>query len=331
MTPPPTTATSNVLLRSRNVSLPAPALPGSGSDGRRILVSALSAQAGGAPVDPILAPQSCQTPGVDSRRQRLQAAHLYLVCDDRPDDFLAAALRGGVDIVQLRIKDGSDEEVLAAARRFRAACDAHDALFILNDRPDLVHAADADGVHVGQDDTAVAQARELIGPDRLIGLSTHSPAQVDAAAGADVDYIGVGPVHETPTKPGRPAVGLELVRYAASSASVPFFAIGGHLDRQRQRRCRGRRRAGRGRAGADRRRRSGANRRRVAQRGRSERERELGQRSRKRGQRQKPAATHRNRTASAGSRAPGAGRRRRSATPRCGRRSSRSRPVNVRG
>jgi thiamine-phosphate pyrophosphorylase len=164
---------------------------------------------------------------VDSRRQRLQAAHLYLVCDDQPDDFLAAALRGGVDIVQLRIKDGSDEQVLAAAHRFRAACDAHDALFILNDRPDLVHAADADGVHVGQDDTAVAQARELVGPDRLVGLSTHSPAQIDAAAGTDVDYIGVGPVHATPTKPGRPAVGLELVRYAASNATTPFFAIGG--------------------------------------------------------------------------------------------------------
>ncbi|HET7051237.1 MAG TPA: thiamine phosphate synthase, partial [Solirubrobacteraceae bacterium] len=164
---------------------------------------------------------------MDLRGQRLQAAHLYLVCDDRPDHFLAAALRGGVDVVQLRIKDGADDAILAAARRFRAACDAHDALFILNDRPDLVRAADADGVHVGQEDTAVAQARELIGPDRLIGLSTHSPAQVDAAARTDVDYIGVGPVHETPTKPGRPAVGLELVRYAAANAAVPFFAIGG--------------------------------------------------------------------------------------------------------
>ncbi|MGZ4181802.1 MAG: thiamine phosphate synthase [Solirubrobacteraceae bacterium] len=164
---------------------------------------------------------------MDLRRQRLQAAHLYLVCDDRPDCFLAAALRGGVDIVQLRIKDGTDDAILAAARRFRTVCDAHEALFILNDRPDLVVAADADGVHVGQADTAVAQARELVGPDRLVGLSTHSPSQIQAAAGTDVDYIGVGPVHETPTKPGRPAVGLELVRYAASSAAAPFFAIGG--------------------------------------------------------------------------------------------------------
>ncbi|MGZ4184619.1 MAG: thiamine phosphate synthase [Solirubrobacteraceae bacterium] len=164
---------------------------------------------------------------MDFRRLRLRGAHLYLVCDDRPDRFLAAALRGGVDIVQLRMKDSDDDAILAAARRFRAACDAHEALLILNDRPDLVRATDADGVHVGQDDTAVTQARELVGRDRLLGLSTHSPAQIEAAAGTDVDYIGVGPVHATPTKPGRPAVGLALVRYAASNAAVPFFAIGG--------------------------------------------------------------------------------------------------------
>ncbi len=99
---------------------------------------------------------------------------------------------------------------------------------ILNDRPDLVAEAGADGVHVGQDDAAVPQARALIGPDRILGLSTHSPAQVDAAAGEpEIDYIGVGPVHATPTKPGRPAVGLDLVRYAAAHAATPFFAIGG--------------------------------------------------------------------------------------------------------
>jgi thiamine-phosphate pyrophosphorylase len=165
---------------------------------------------------------------VDDRRQRLAHARLYLVCDARPDAFLEQALRGGVDIVQLRIKDpGSDGELLAAARRYAELCSAHDALFILNDRPDLVAAAGADGVHVGQDDTPVAEARRIVGPDRLIGLSTHSPAQIDAAAGTDADYIGVGPVHATPTKPGRPAVGLELVDYAAGHARTPFFAIGG--------------------------------------------------------------------------------------------------------
>jgi thiamine-phosphate pyrophosphorylase len=107
-------------------------------------------------------------------------------------------------------------------------CHAHGAPLILNDRPDLVAAAGADGVHVGQDDTTVTEARALVGPDRVVGLSTHSPAQIDAAAAETaVDYIGVGPVHATPTKPGRPAVGLDLVRYAAEHAATPFFAIGG--------------------------------------------------------------------------------------------------------
>jgi thiamine-phosphate pyrophosphorylase len=164
---------------------------------------------------------------MEVRRQRLRDARLYLVCDDRPDEFLNAALRGGVDIVQLRIKQGSDGAILAAARRFAVACERHGALFILNDRPDLVQAAAADGVHLGQGDVPVQRARELIGDDYLVGLSTHTPEQVDCAGGLAVDYIGVGPVHETPTKPGRPAVGLELVGYAAASATVPFFAIGG--------------------------------------------------------------------------------------------------------
>ncbi len=149
------------------------------------------------------------------------------MCDDRPDELLAATLRGGVGIVQLRMKDRPDEAVLAAARRFAERCAEHGALFILNDRPDLVQDAGADGVHVGQDDASVATARKIVGPDRLIGVSTHSAAQINAAAAAHVDYIGVGPVYETPTKPGRAAVGLELVRYAAAHARVPFFAIGG--------------------------------------------------------------------------------------------------------
>ena len=149
------------------------------------------------------------------------------MCDDRPDEYLAAALAGGVDIVQLRMKDASEDQVVSAGRRFAAAAAEHDALFILNDRPDLVAATGADGVHVGQDDATVLDARAAVGPERIVGLSTHNPKQVDAAARVPVDYIGVGPVHATPTKPGRPAVGLELVRYAAARAIVPFFAIGG--------------------------------------------------------------------------------------------------------
>jgi thiamine-phosphate pyrophosphorylase len=158
----------------------------------------------------------------------LNAARLYLVCDARSDAFLLAVLRGGVDLVQLRLKDADDAGIIDTARRYAVACHAHGVPLILNDRPDLVAQAGADGVHVGQDDMPVAQAREVVGPGRLVGLSTHSPAQIDAAgAEPEVDYIGVGPVHATPTKPGRPAVGLDLVRYAADHAAVPFFAIGG--------------------------------------------------------------------------------------------------------
>jgi thiamine-phosphate pyrophosphorylase len=171
----------------------------------------------------------------DERRARLSGAQLYLVCGATGTGrdlraFLDASLRGGVDLVQLREKDPAvgDEAILSAARVFRDACDAHGALFVLNDRPDLVEAARADGVHVGQDDMPVAEARALIREDLLLGRSTHTPEQVEDAAVADVDYFAVGPVHATPTKPGRPAVGLELVRHAASAPrAVPWFAIGG--------------------------------------------------------------------------------------------------------
>ncbi|WP_354699969.1 Thiamine-phosphate synthase [Paraconexibacter sp. AEG42_29] len=164
------------------------------------------------------------------RRSRLQAARLYLVTPAIAPDRLHAALAAGVDIVQLRIKTPEgDDELLREAAIVRDACAAAGALFVLNDRPDLVRACGADGVHVGQDDLAIAAARALVGPDRIVGLSTHSPAQIDAAHAADgrVDYIGVGPVHATPTKPGRAAVGLDLVTDAAARATLPFFAIGG--------------------------------------------------------------------------------------------------------
>jgi thiamine-phosphate pyrophosphorylase len=164
---------------------------------------------------------------VIDRRERLASARLYLICDARSDTWLHAALRGGVDIVQLRDKCADDDQLVLVGRRFARVCAEHAALFILNDRPDLVADTGADGVHVGQDDTPVAAARAIVGAQRLVGLSTHSPAQVDAAAWGGVDYIGVGPVHETPTKPGRAAVGLELVRHAAAHATTPFFAIGG--------------------------------------------------------------------------------------------------------
>ena len=141
--------------------------------------------------------------------------------------LLRAAISGGVDIVQLREKQLDDDELTALARTTQEQCRRLGALMIVNDRPEVALAADADGVHVGQDDMPAAAVRELVGPERLIGLLTHSPSQIDQVDAALVDYIGVGPIHETPTKPGRPAVGLELVRYAAANAPVPFFAIGG--------------------------------------------------------------------------------------------------------
>ena len=164
---------------------------------------------------------------MDNRRTRLQRARLYLVCDETAGELVPRALSGGVDIVQLRAKQCPDDEIVSTGRRYARLCAEHDALLIVNDRPDLVEAIGADGVHVGQDDTPVGEARALLGAEPLIGLSTHTDAQIDASNGAEVDYIGVGPVHETPTKPGRPAVGLALVRYAARHAQRPFFAIGG--------------------------------------------------------------------------------------------------------
>ncbi|HEY7623274.1 MAG TPA: thiamine phosphate synthase [Solirubrobacteraceae bacterium] len=140
---------------------------------------------------------------------------------------LDGALAGGVDLFQLRDKDATDDELLAAAHDARERCHAAGALFLLNDRPDLAAACGADGVHVGQDDMPVAGAREIVGPDAIVGLSTHSIEQARAGSAGGADYIAVGPVHATPTKEGRPAIGVEPVRYAAAHVSLPWFAIGG--------------------------------------------------------------------------------------------------------
>jgi thiamine-phosphate pyrophosphorylase len=196
------------------------------------------------------------------RRERLRTARLYFVCDARPpadlEALLRAALGGGADIVQLREKELGRSEILRAAETFRRVADTYSALFIVNDDPDLAHACDADGVHLGQDDVSPEEAREVLGPDAIIGLSTHSKEQISAAGGApdqadqgrrersvirtqaiedadmrwsgassSVDYISVGPIWETPTKAGRPAVGLDLIAHAAEHAPHPFFAIGG--------------------------------------------------------------------------------------------------------
>ncbi|HUJ55400.1 MAG TPA: thiamine phosphate synthase [Gaiellaceae bacterium] len=166
---------------------------------------------------------------VRDRQERLACSRLYLVLEARPHGrdprpLLEAALRGGVDIVQLRDKELDDEELTAAAGPFRSACAAAEALFVLNDRPDLVEACGADGVHVGQADAPVADARAIVGPDRLVGVSASTLAELDAVAGAD--YVGVT-AFATPTKDDAVPGGLDLVRAAAARLTVPWFAIGG--------------------------------------------------------------------------------------------------------
>jgi thiamine-phosphate pyrophosphorylase len=197
------------------------------------------------------------------RRERLRTARLYFVCEamprgEDPEALLHAALGGGVDIVQLREKELGRDEIERSAQIFRRLCDTYSALFIVNDDPYLAQSCDADGVHLGQDDMPVEEAREILGPDMIIGLSTHSKEQLAAAGGvpgqadqgrrergvlrtratedadmrrpgasSSVDYVSVGPVWETPTKAGRPGVGLGLVEHAAADAPHPFFAIGG--------------------------------------------------------------------------------------------------------
>lgn len=151
---------------------------------------------------------------------------LYLITAVRPDlpDFIAAAVTGGVDLVQIREKQLPDRDLLRVLLEARQVTKELGVPLAVNDRVDLALLVEADLVHVGQDDLPAAEVRRLGLP---VGLSTHARSEIDTA---DADYIGVGPVFTTPTKPGRPAVGLELVRYAAAHAPVPWFAIGA-IDR----------------------------------------------------------------------------------------------------
>jgi thiamine-phosphate pyrophosphorylase len=175
------------------------------------------------------------SPG-DRRRDRLARALLYVVSGARQEQgdlaaFLAAVLEAGADIIQLREKDAEAGDLLRWSEDFRHAADRYGALFVVNDRPDVALAAGADGVHLGQNDLPPAWARRMVGPDLLIGLSTHSVAEFDAGA-PESDYLCVGPLYATPTKPGRPATGLAIVTHAASRArdgveTRPWFAIGG--------------------------------------------------------------------------------------------------------
>ncbi|HEX2026267.1 MAG TPA: thiamine phosphate synthase, partial [Actinomycetota bacterium] len=144
-------------------------------------------------------------------------------------------LEAGVDLVQLREKEADAAEVLRWAEIFREATDRHGALFIVNDRADVALAAGTDGVHLGQQDLPPRVARDILGSEAIIGLSTHAPDQWEAAA-PEADYLCAGPVWETPTKPGRPAAGLDYVRYAAASGERrPWFAIGGITEQNLRR------------------------------------------------------------------------------------------------
>jgi len=166
--------------------------------------------------------------------KRLEDKKLYLVTDrskfSSTDEFLdavASSLKGGVQIVQLREKIANAKEFIELGKKVKELCALYDALFIINDRVDIAHIIGADGVHLGQDDIDIDSARHLLGKDAIIGISTHSPEDAKAAMALGSDYIGVGPVFETPTKPGRKSVGLEYVGWASKNVNIPWFAIGG--------------------------------------------------------------------------------------------------------
>ncbi len=163
------------------------------------------------------------------RHQLLLQSHLYLVTS--PSEVLfavvEAALEGGLTLIQYRDKTSDDSARITQAQKLCQMCHQYGALFIVNDRVDLALAVDADGIHLGQQDLPIASARQLLGSQRLIGRSTTNPDEMQRAIQEGADYIGVGPVYETPTKVNKAATGLDYVRYAAVHSSIPWFAIGG--------------------------------------------------------------------------------------------------------
>ena len=166
------------------------------------------------------------------RRQRLRWARLYFVCEalprgQDPEALLNATMAAGAGMIELRDRGQPRSVIERSGRTFRRLANTYSALFIVNDDRHLRVELDADGVHVGQDDIDPSEARRIVGPDAIIGLSTHSGEQIDAASSQPIDYISVGPIWETPTKEGRPATGLELIEATAETASLPWFAIGG--------------------------------------------------------------------------------------------------------
>ena len=165
---------------------------------------------------------------------KLENKKLYLVTNsdnfESEDAFLdavASALKGGVDILQLREKTMPANEILSVGKKIKQLCLQYDTTFIVNDRIDIAALLEADGVHLGQDDLDVISAREILGENAIVGISTHAPEQALKAVQDGADYIGAGPVFATPTKQGRIPVGLEYVKWASENINIPFFAIGG--------------------------------------------------------------------------------------------------------
>jgi thiamine-phosphate pyrophosphorylase len=158
----------------------------------------------------------------------IDGCSLYLCTPDRPDleRFVEACISGGVDVVQLREKQLEAKPLLERARLALRVCRGLGVPFVLNDRPDLALELGADGVHVGQDDATPALARRILGGDVIVGRSTHAPAELDVALDEPADYVSIGPIVPTPTKPGRAGTGLEYIRYAAAHATVPWFVTG---------------------------------------------------------------------------------------------------------
>lgn len=172
---------------------------------------------------------------LDLKKYLLNNKSLYLVTnsdgfenDDKFLDAVAQALAGGVDIVQLREKKANARRIIELGKKIRQLTSMYNALFIVNDRVDIAKIVNADGVHLGQDDVEIDYAKMILGDDKIIGISTHEPEQALKAIKEGADYIGVGPVFETPTKPGRKSVGIEYVKWASENVlDIPFYAIGG--------------------------------------------------------------------------------------------------------
>ena len=164
----------------------------------------------------------------------LEDKKLYLVTnsdkfesEDLFLDAVASALKGGVDILQLREKNMPANKIIELGKKVKLLCAEYGAIFIVNDRVDIAYVLDADGVHLGQDDMDIESARKILGNNAIIGISTHAPEQAQKAVNDGADYIGMGPVFTTPTKPGRPSVGLEYAKWVSENIKIPAFAIGG--------------------------------------------------------------------------------------------------------